>query len=610
MPVKEVPIKTTQPVALLASHVIDHIAAGEVIERPASVVKELLDNCIDAGASSIAVDIEGGGLTRITISDDGRGMTAADARLCYYRHATSKLRSSEDLFSIETLGFRGEALSSIASVSQLTLSTRQVGEDSGFRIVLRGGELVEEGPMGCPLGTTFNIENLFYNTPARKKFLKSPATEQAHVVDACLRVALGSPGTGLVLTSGKRRLLDIPEGVGEQLRIQAALGKRVEALFPFERVVDGVRVHGFVTRPELDRGDTKGLWFFVNGRFIKDRMMQRAVLAGYREQVTRGRYPIVVLSVEVDPSVVDVNVHPQKLEVRFSDGGAVFRAVTAAMAEVLTRMPWTDSTRPAGVPAVSGAVKRFYQGSDSAPQPERGAGFGRGGWSGRGTSGGHPGEDRRSHSPKEAWGPGMPHEIASAQPPRASLPSAAALFLGRFWLHEVAGSVRAVDLASAATHLGTEAYGRALNAGNVPREGLLFPEVLELGKELLPLCEAYWESFGQFGFEIEPVGPGCFALRSIPLPLVGAEPRGLVLGFLQTLHEAGFTGAAKAEICEQVLTMCRGYCLLPAQDALKPGMLEALLLEIEKTTAAGGTIPGALCQWTPRELSNLVSRGV
>ena len=224
---------TYSTVELLPTHVIDHIAAGEVIERPGSVVKELLENCIDAGARSIQVDIEGGGLSRITVSDDGKGMTPADTTKCYFRHATSKLRTSEELFSVNTLGFRGEALSSIASVSKLTISTRQKGEESGFRVIIQGGDVVEEGPVGCPMGTTVNVENLFYNTPARKKFMRSSATEQAHIIDACLRVVLGTESVGLVLTSGKRRLLDIPEGVSESLRIQAALGKRVTGIYPF-----------------------------------------------------------------------------------------------------------------------------------------------------------------------------------------------------------------------------------------------------------------------------------------------------------------------------------------------------------------------------------------
>lgn len=573
------------------------------------MVKELLDNCVDAGSRAVQVDIEGGGLTRITISDDGRGMSPEDARLCYYRHATSKLRVSKDLFSIETLGFRGEALSSVASVSQMTLSTREAGSESGFRLVLRGGEVVEEGPMGCPLGTTLSIEDLFFNTPARRKFLKSPATEQAHVVEACLRVALGAPGLGLVLTSGKRRLLDIPEGVEERLRVQAALGKRVEALYPFEKVADGIRVHGFVTRPELDRGDTKGLWFFVNGRYIRDRMMQRAVLAGYREQVTRGRYPIVVLCVEVDPTVVDVNVHPQKLEVRFSDGGAVFRAVTAAMAGVLSEMPW-EGPNPgrSSPPVVQKAVDRFYQ-SPAAPAAPAGAGreapyakFNKGGWSRPGIAPSPPAE-RGFQSPREV----APVAVAQAAPRDRPL-SASALFLGRFWFQETASGVRAVDLGQAATHLGTMAYGRALEAENVPREGLLFPEVLELSRELQPFCEERWESFTQLGFEIEPVGPGRFALRSIPLPLVGAEPRGLVMGFLQTLREADFRGEPNPELHRRLLEMCRRCPLLPAGDALKSGMLEALLEEVDRITGGGEAMPGVLCEWSPGELEGLLAR--
>ncbi len=584
------PSTTPPSVARLPSHVIDHIAAGEVIERPASVVKELLENCLDAGATAVQVDIEGGGLQRITISDDGRGMNEADARLCYERHATSKLRVSEDLFAITTLGFRGEALSSIASVSRLTISTRQAGDTSGFRVVIHQGEVVEEGPMGCPVGTTMNVEDLFYNTPARKKFLRSPATEQAHIVEACLQVALSKPGTGLVLTSGKRRLLDIPGGTKEPLRVQSALGKRVEALYPFEKELDGIRVHGFVTRPELNRGDTKGLWFFINGRYVRDRMMQRAVLDGYRNLVGQGRYPIVVLSVEVNTSVVDVNVHPQKLEVRFSNGGAVFRAVSAAMASVLTEMPWT--TRQVGgaiptagaAPDVRHAVERYYQGAQapSRPPQDKRDYFAKAGWSGGATP--------HQAAPHQA----APHQAPPQPPSRPAAPMPASpvgaadgvLVKDRFWMQETPAGLRWVDLARVASHFGGESYRRGLKGGTIPREGLMFPEVLELDRDMSAFCEEHWESLSQFGFEIEPVGPGRFALRAIPLPFVGAEPTGLAALFLKVLREGGFKGQPTEELNAALVSACQGYSLLPKGASFQPEMVQTLLSWVAPTEDA------------------------
>ena len=333
-------LQEDQPVInLLESHVIDQIAAGEVVERPASIVKELVENSVDAGATSIQVDIEGGGLGRMTVTDDGVGMGPEDLRRCWQRHATSKLLNPSDLFCIDTFGFRGEALSSIASVSEITITTRRKRDRSGLEMRIKGGKLVAETTVGCPQGTSIDIQHLFYNTPARRKFLRSPATEQAHVVDACLRTSMGSRRVGLVLTSGKRRLVDIPSDSRGRERIELALGKRVGALCDFEYSAEGIEVSGFRSGLEVDRGDAKGIWIFVNGRYVRDKMLQRAVLEAFRGMVQRGRYPIVVLFVDIHPEAIDVNVHPQKLEVRFSEAAPVYRALASALAVSEEQVP-------------------------------------------------------------------------------------------------------------------------------------------------------------------------------------------------------------------------------------------------------------------------------
>jgi DNA mismatch repair protein MutL len=336
----ETSLPEDQPVInLLESHVIDQIAAGEVVERPASIVKELVENSVDAGATSIQVDIEGGGLGRITVTDDGVGMGPNDLRRSWQRHATSKLLNPSDLFCIDTFGFRGEALSSIASVSEMTITTRRARDSVGLALKIKGGKLVSETPVGCPQGTSIDIQQLFYNTPARRKFLRSPATEQAHVVDACLRTTMGSRRVGLVLTSGRRRLVDVPADVRGRERIEIALGKRVGALCDFEYASEGVHVTGFRSGLEVDRGDSKGIWIFVNGRYVRDKMLQRAVIEAFRSMVQRGRYPIVVIFVDIDPETVDVNVHPQKLEVRFSEAAPVYRALASALAASEEKIP-------------------------------------------------------------------------------------------------------------------------------------------------------------------------------------------------------------------------------------------------------------------------------
>lgn len=573
-------------VELLPSHVIDHIAAGEVIERPGSVVKELLENSIDAGSKAIQVDIEGGGLSRITISDDGKGMSPEDVRKCYFRHATSKLRNSEELFTVATLGFRGEALSSVASVSRLTITTRRKGEEEGFRIVLEGGKLIEEGPAGCPVGTTMNVENLFFNTPARKKFLRSPATEQAHIVDGCLRVALGAPGVGLVLTSGKRRLLDIPEGVEESLRIQAALGKRVTSLYPFDSQLEGVRVRGFVTKPEIDRGDTKGLWFFINGRYVRDRMLQRAVLDGYQAYLQRGRYPIVIMEVEVSHTVVDVNVHPQKLEVRFSEGGPIFRAVSRAIATVLTESPWSSSSTSARKVQAQVATEAFFNRQTNAPPhtpvPQRApSNF----W-GRETRSAAPTFAGRSSTVSESHTKVATPSFATpqpAEPPRVTAEKSFLVVGKRFHLSESANGLQLIDLQEAAAKWSAAGYLNALGAGDVPKHALLFPEVLELDSAQVEFCTQHWEAFPKLGFEIEPVGPKRYALRAIPLAFVGAQPKTLAAGFIRCLQANAFEGNAIAPQLQNQLTQeCSTAAIFPIEEGIDAEVLAGLLTWVEE----------------------------
>ncbi len=335
----------------LDSIVVDQIAAGEVVERPASVAKELLENAVDAGAENIQVDIDGGGATRLVVTDDGIGVPGDELVRAVTRHATSKVRTLTDLDQIGTMGFRGEALASIASVSRFNIASRvrdthNKPAKTGESLSVIGGKVGESAPVGMPSGTSVEVADLFYNAPARRKFLRSLATEQAHVVDTCLRVALGKPGLGLVLTSGSRRLLDIPQGGALDARVLTALGKRVRRLYPLGPLVSsehfGMRVSGFISGPEVARGNSRDLFFFVNGRFVKDRTLHRAFADAYGQAAGHGRFPVAVVYLECDLASVDVNVHPRKLEVRFSDSGAVFGLVSAVVARAVATRPWEN----------------------------------------------------------------------------------------------------------------------------------------------------------------------------------------------------------------------------------------------------------------------------
>ncbi|HEU4731226.1 MAG TPA: DNA mismatch repair endonuclease MutL, partial [Kofleriaceae bacterium] len=328
---------------MLAPHVIDQIAAGEVIERPASVVKELVDNAIDAGATTIAIDVAGGGRTLVRVSDDGCGMSAKAAVLALERHATSKLREVDDLWGISSMGFRGEALPSIASVSRLTLTTRRGGDDAGTRITVEAGRLLSVTDAGAPVGTTVEVTDLLYNLPARLKFLKGEATEASHVTELVAKVAMAYPRLHLRLKHNGRTALDVPPDRDGLARAQALLGPRIAArLVPAMGEESGVRVTAYLAAPELAQATARGVQLFVGRRPVRDRGLLHAVTMGYGELIPRGRYPIAVVLVDVPAGGVDVNVHPQKLEVRFSDAAAVAAAVRHLVQAGVASARWRD----------------------------------------------------------------------------------------------------------------------------------------------------------------------------------------------------------------------------------------------------------------------------
>jgi len=330
----------------LSDAVANQIAAGEVIERPASVVKELLENAVDAEARRVEVEITGGGIQLIRVTDDGLGMEPADARLCLSRHATSKLESAADLELVATLGFRGEAIPSIASVSHFALVTRPHDAAEGTKVMVEGGAAPSVTPIGAAPGTSIEVRELFYNVPARRKFLKRPATEMSHITDAVERVALAHPAMSFKLITEGRTVLDIPPVSDADPRgwLGRVLGRTTaKHLYPVPEDATRyrpIRVRGWAGAPELNERTTRGVHTFVNGRYVKDRTIQHAITESYRGLVRKGRHPVVVLWLDVDPTTVDVNVHPQKTEVRFSRSSDVHRSVTAALGAVLEAQPW------------------------------------------------------------------------------------------------------------------------------------------------------------------------------------------------------------------------------------------------------------------------------
>lgn len=348
---------------LLDNNLINKIAAGEVIERPASVVKELVENSVDAGATMVTVTVKDGGISLISVSDNGRGIPADEVKTAFLRHATSKLTSFEDLEDIATLGFRGEALASIAAVSQLEMTTRTEDSDIGTRIRINGGKIEDINETGAPKGTVINVNNLFYNTPARKKFLKRSSTEGTYVAEVMNRMAMGHPEVAFKLI-GNGNVIMQSNGNGDlKTAAYGILGRdSVRAFVPVDYKTDGWRVAGFAAKPEVNRGNRSHEYFYINGRFIKSEILTKGAEEGYRGYLMNGRFPVFVLNVIPAKGSVDVNVHPAKLEVRFDNDSFMFELVSAAVSKALkgeVLIPGGDDKKPSfsdvsGIKAVKG----------------------------------------------------------------------------------------------------------------------------------------------------------------------------------------------------------------------------------------------------------------
>jgi DNA mismatch repair protein MutL len=358
-----------QTITLLSDELVDQIAAGEVVERPASVVKELGENALDAGAKNVLVRLEGGGTRRIEVVDDGRGMSVEDAPLALRRHATSKLSTLSGLQRISTFGFRGEALAAVASVSKLVLRTAEPGAAAGTEIQVDAGRVLSVGASAARPGTQVVVEDLFYAVPARRKFLRRQETELRHCEQALLRLALAHPSVAFRLEHGGRVLQSLPASGGDVAeRIGAALGAEVHPhLLPLEERRLDVRVHGVIASPEYSQSTARGLYTFVNGRYVRDRAVHAAIHRGLQPLLPPGRQPVGVLFLELEPGMVDVNVHPQKLEVRFSDAAGVTDAVQTAVARAVRGAEWLQKEGGGASPDYAQAVERFLRLARDAP---------------------------------------------------------------------------------------------------------------------------------------------------------------------------------------------------------------------------------------------------
>lgn len=329
-------------IVLLDDLTINKIAAGEVIERPANVVKELVENSIDAGATSISIDIENGGITYIRISDNGKGIAPDDVEIAFERHATSKIRKAEDLIKVSTMGFRGEALASIAAVAKVELITRTKGGELGTKIVVESGKIIEKEECGAPFGTTITVRELFYNTPVRYKFLKKDFTEGGYIEDAVSKIALVNPNISFRMTNNKKEIIRT-SGNGDMIDVvYSVFGKDIaKNLVKVDSEYEGIKVTGVAGKPEIARSNRTNQLFYVNGRNIRDKILMASAEEAYRTLIPHGKFGFCILNIEINPELIDVNVHPAKLEIRFAEEGNVFKAVNIALKNALLKQDIT-----------------------------------------------------------------------------------------------------------------------------------------------------------------------------------------------------------------------------------------------------------------------------
>jgi DNA mismatch repair protein MutL len=562
------------PIRVLPSHLVNQIAAGEVIERPASVAKELVENALDAGATRVEVHVEQGGVALIRVADDGAGIAPDELPLALERHATSKIATLDDLERIGSLGFRGEALPSIGSVSRLTLTSRRAPATHATRIAVDGGRMAEPAPAPHPPGTTVEVRDLFYNVPARRKFVRSAATEFQHVERTLARLALSRHDVGFLLTHNGRRAFAV-----EPAADRAARERRIAALLDDEFVAGSIHVEhaavglsltGWLGLPTHARGQPDRQFVYVNGRMVRDRFLANAIRLGYRDVLFHGRHPAYVLYLELDPERVDVNAHPQKLEVRFRDPRTIHDFMMRTVEQALA------ATRPRE--AAAGPVPLRASGALAAPAD--------------------PGAGAPRYQPALALGAAAPPRLdwtalAAREAPtpepaaRGDEPLGHALgqLHGIYILAQTADGLALVDMHAAHERVVYERMKRELATGAVPRQALLVPETIAVTAAEAAVAEEHAEALSALGLVVDGAGPGRIAVREAPVALGTRDLAGLVRDALGELAERGTTSRLD-EAHDRMLATLACHSAVRAHRTLTLPEMNALLREMERTDRA------------------------
>lgn len=545
-------------IRLLPDSVANQIAAGEVIQRPASVIKELVENAIDAGASRIQVIVSDAGKSLIQVIDNGKGMSDTDARLAFERHATSKICEAADLFALRTMGFRGEALASIAAVAQVELRTRQDGEELGTCIHIEGGKVKEQTTVTCPVGANFSVRNLFFNIPARRKFLKSNQTEMNNILSEFERMALAHPDVSFSLYSGENRLMELHAGNFKQ-RIVGVFGKKIDAqLIPVEVETTLARVSGFVGSPQASKKKGANQFFFTNGRYMRHPYFAKAVMSAYERLIPEGEQVPYFLCFEVEPSHIDVNIHPAKTEIKFQDEQALWPILLAAVREALGKfnaVPTIDfdtDNRP--------EIPSFEPENTFVAPPKVHVNTAFNPFDNQNTltkSHSDYGNAPRSRKPMENWQDlyesALSHAVPEAEQDQSSLydvlpeeerggweKTAATCFQfrGRFVVTAMPEGLLFVDQHRAHVRILYDMYRQQQAGRKGITQGLLFPEILQLSPSEASMLEMMSDSLSFVGFDISSLGGGSYSILGIPSGSEGLSP----VSLLQSIVDDALSG--------------------------------------------------------------------
>ena len=579
-------------IRLLPDSVANQIAAGEVIQRPASVIKELVENAIDAGAQHIDVLVTDAGKSSIQVIDDGKGMSETDARLSFERHATSKIREAADLFALRTMGFRGEALASIAAVAQVELRTCVEGEELGTKLVIAGSKVESQEAISCSKGSNFCVKNLFFNVPARRKFLKSNQTELSNILTEFERIALVNPNVSFTLYHNDAELFNLP-AIQLRQRIMGVFGKKInQDLLSLDVDTTMVRISGFVARPESARKKGARQYFFVNGRYMRHPYFHKAIMDAYEHLIPVGEQVSYFIYFDVDPGNIDVNIHPTKTEIKFENEQAIWQILAAAVKETLGKFNAVpsidfDTEGMPDIPAFESSPYAGIQPPKTTYNPD---------YNPFNTSAVPP--SSYSSKPSRDWEQlyeGLEHH-SSAQHIQKSYPDdgdyftavsmeqpvtptlydhseEAAMgekssqhyqFKGRFILTSVKSGLMIIDQQRAHIRILYDQYLEQITRRQGASQGMLFPDIVQFPVSEVPVLQEIMEDLSYLGFELTDLGGGSYAINGIPSGIEGLNPVELIQSMVHTAMEKG--GKVKEEVQSNLaLTLAKAVAIVPGQ---------------------------------------------